>query len=261
MSVNKYRAQQLNKHISIKTPYNKHKRTKKWYGTEDPSKLPPFNWIETAKIYNHNYEKVPIEWLLDSANILVLYFSMRDSDRSDNIMSQFYEFYENARFKNLPIEVINIPMDETREDMCISYAEQANWFTLLFGDPIIITLQYKHGVTSVPHLVVTRPDGSMVSSHGILDLDEFGRNALIAWLSVAVHTKQSKKLSKETKMYGPKWNYLNAGVGKAKKPYYKRHFSTGGHTPSTVLDVNDVNTLVEKALKAEEKQDKEDHNI
>ncbi|KAF9797691.1 hypothetical protein SFRURICE_017886 [Spodoptera frugiperda] len=260
MSEKNYTAQQLNKHITIKTPF-KHKRTKKWYGTEDPCKLPPFNWIESAKIYNHSYERVPIEWLLDSADILVLYFSMRNSDRSDNIMTQFYEVYENARYNNLPIEVINVPMDETREDMCISYADQANWFTLMFDDPIIITLQYRHEITAVPHLVVTRVDGSMVSSHGILDLDEFGKNALIAWLSTAAYTKPRKKLSRDTKMYGPQWKYLNAGVGKAESPDYKRNFSRADLSFSEDLDEDDVDTLVEKALKAEAEQDKEEDNL
>ncbi|KAF9423402.1 hypothetical protein HW555_001211 [Spodoptera exigua] len=255
MSDNNYRTEELSINNSITTP-NKHKRTKKWYGTEDPSKLPPFNWLENARIYNHSYEKVPIEGVLENTDIIILYFSMRNSYRSDNIIHKFYEFYDFARLRNLPIEVINVPMDETREDMCISYEEQADWFTLMFDDPIIITLQYRHEVSSVPHLVVTKGDGSMVSSHGILDLDEFGKNAFIAWLSQTAYTKFTKKISRDKKKNAQKLNSLNPGAGNVKKHEYITHFSKLEKllTPPVL----DIDALVERSLKAERENDKEE---
>ena len=186
--------------------------------------LPPYDWLKEARIYNQNYVKVPNEWFVDSVDIVVVYFSMLNVDRR-NIMYEFYEIYENARYNNLPIEVINVPMDDTRKDFYRSFEEQANWFTLRFGDPLILNLQYRYGITAVPHLMVIRTDGTIVSSHGIVDLDEYGMNAIVAWLSTSASTFRPKRLSKELSMYGPKWKYLSIHVGKTEKPDYLRRFS------------------------------------
>ncbi|CAH1640609.1 unnamed protein product [Spodoptera littoralis] len=191
----------------------------------NPENLPPFNWIAEAKIYNHNYLKVPPEWITDGVDIIVLSFSLRDIDRPDNIMETFYEMYENARYINLPIEVINVPMDDNKQDMCISYDDQANWFTLMFNDPLIIILQYIYGVTSLPHLVVLKTDGTVVSAHGISDIDAYGKNALITWMSTSALSIQPKRVSKELQMFGPNWRYLSIGAGGAPKRdiYRKKH--------------------------------------
>ncbi|XP_021195433.2 uncharacterized protein LOC110379931 [Helicoverpa armigera] len=200
---------------------NREKKTK-----QEPSiYFTPFNWLKDAKIYNHKYERVPSAWMTDNVDCIILYFSMRNVDRPDDIMYQFYEWYENARYINLPIEVINVPMDETKENMCHGYDEQANWFTLMYNDPLILTLQYIYAICSVPHLVIIRTDCSVVSQHGILDLDKYGINAFITWMSTSAAACTPKRLSKELKMYGPKWKYLTAGVGKTDKPDYTRKFS------------------------------------
>lgn len=190
----------------------------------NPENLAPYYWLKDAKVYNHNYERIPFDWLTDCVDAIVLYFSVRGKDRN-GIIDNFYEIYENAKYKNLPIEVINVPMDETKENMCIGFDEQANWFTLMYSDPLIVILQYRYQISSVPHLVVIRTDGSIVSSHGILDLDEYGKNALITWLSCSAGSDNNKRLSKEMSMYGPKWKFLSAGVGKTAKPDYRRKFS------------------------------------
>uniref|UniRef100_A0A2A4K8B5 Thioredoxin-like fold domain-containing protein n=1 Tax=Heliothis virescens TaxID=7102 RepID=A0A2A4K8B5_HELVI len=200
------------------------KKKKKRY-REEPITFTAFNWLKDAKLYNHNYERVTSAWLTDNVDTIVLYFSIRNADRPDNIIYQFYEMYENARYMNLPVEVINVPMDETKENMCIGYDEQANWFTLMYNDPLIITLQYIYAIGSVPHLVVIRTDCSLVSQHGILDVDAYGMNAFITWLSTSASSTTPKRLSKELKKYGPKWKYLTAGVGKTAKPDYRRKFS------------------------------------
>lgn len=198
---------------------------------DNPENFPPFNWIAEAKIYNHNYLRIPVEWITYGVDIIVLYFSLRDTDRPDNIMEKFYELYENARYVNLPMEVINVPMDDNKQDVCISYDDQANWFTLMFNDPLIITLQYLYGITAVPHLVVIKTDGSVVSSHGISDLDAYGKNALITWMSTSSLIINPKRLSKELQMYGPNWRYLTIGSGGApKRDYKKKHRKS--HTKS-----------------------------
>lgn len=191
---------------------------------DNPANFPQYDWLKNAKVFNQKYERVPTAWLKDNVDVLVLHFSLRGKDRR-GIMHQFYEIYENAKYSNLPIEVINVPMDESKEDMMFGFEEQANWFTLMFNDPLIITLQYRYEICAVPHLCVLRTDGSIVSSHGILDLDRYGRNALITWFSNSTIADSPKRLSKEITMYGPTWKYLNTNIGKNDKPDYHRKFS------------------------------------
>ncbi|CAH0596922.1 unnamed protein product [Chrysodeixis includens] len=192
----------------------------------NPAKYKPVEWMNNCKMYNKNYEKVPCTFLTENVDVICLYFSLKDKDRVGNeIMQDFYEIYENAKYVNIPIEVLNVPMDDTKDAMCISFDDQANWFTLMFNDPLIIFLKYMYDITAVPHIIVLKTDGSVISSHGILDLDEYGKNALITWLSASATTKSEKRLSKERNMYGLKWRFLTLGVGKADKPNYRRKFS------------------------------------
>ncbi|CAH1640608.1 unnamed protein product [Spodoptera littoralis] len=188
--------------------------------------LPPFDWLKYAKLYNHKYEKIPSWWLRQGVDVIVLYFSLNNRDKK-HIMYDFYEWYENARFMNFPIEVINVPLDSNIEDMCMSYDEQANWFTIMYSDPLIFTLLYMYDVTCVPHLVVIRPDGTLVSSHGIMDIERYGKNALMTWLSPTANSIPPKRFSRVKRMFGQKWRYITIRVGNIKKRYYIRKFSKG----------------------------------
>lgn len=145
---------------------------------------PVCDWLKQAKIYNHKYKKVPNTLILDRVDTLVLYFSMLNVDRH-NVMSNFCDIYRHTWRIQLPLEVINVPMDENRKDMWTNFDGQPGWYTLGYGDSLITTLQYRYGITAVPHLLVIKLDGTIISTHGILDLDVYGKNALIAWLSTA----------------------------------------------------------------------------
>lgn len=205
---------------------------------DNPAKYPPVAWMNDCKVYNKNYERVPPSFLTNNVDVLCLNFSLKQKDRIGNgIMQDFYEIYENAKYVNIPIEVLNVPLDETKDAMCISFDSQANWFSLMFNDPLIVTLKYMYDITSVPHIMVLKPDGSVISTHGILDLDEYGKNALITWLSTAAATKSEKRLSKESAMYGHRWRFLTIGVGKTDKPDYRRKFSIMPTADTTSVSV------------------------
>lgn len=188
-----------------------------------PTFITPFNWLDKATVYNKKNDIVPTEWIKENADVLVILFTAKGVDK-DGIIQKFYNIYENIKYINLPLEVIYVPMDETEEEMKASYEEQANWFTLSFHDPLVHELRYMYGVTCIPHIFVIKTDGTMVSSHGILDLEEYDKNAVITWLSNTAFSKIQRKLSRDVAMYGNKWRYLN--VGAANKPDYLRRFST-----------------------------------
>ncbi|XP_039764837.1 uncharacterized protein LOC120637199 [Pararge aegeria] len=184
----------------------------------------PYNWLNEAAIFNKNKERIPFEWLEANADIIVLLFSAGITDK-DGIIEKFYDIYENVKFVNVPIEVIYIPLDEDEEEMSKAYEKQANWFTLNFACPLIPVLKYMYGITCIPHLLVIRVDGTIISSHAILDLEEYGKNAVITWLSKSSSTKIHRRFSKELSMYGKNWHHINADPNKISKAHYSRKFS------------------------------------
>lgn len=180
-----------------------------------------YKWLDDAQIYNKNNEIISSEWIENNADIVALLFTAQNIDK-DGIITKFYEIYENVKLINIPIEVIYVPMDETEESARNCYENQANWFTLKYSDPLIPKLMYLYEVSSIPHLLILKPDGTIISRHGILDLEEYGKNAIICWLPNATSSK-NRRFNKELSMYAQKWTYLQ--TDKVKRKAYNRKFS------------------------------------
>lgn len=175
--------------------------------TPIPIHFVPLNWLKKAAIYNQRGSLVPTEWLVKNADVIVLLFSSKGVDK-DGIIQKFYRIYESSKYLSLPIEVLYIPFDETAAEYRKSYKEQANWFTLKFDDPLIITLKYVYEITSLPHITVIQPDCTIISTHGILDLEQYSKNAIISWLPAAADSKRGQRdWSKDAHMYGQIWRY------------------------------------------------------
>lgn len=188
----------------------------------------PYNYLQEAKILNKKFEIVPWDWFKENADVIVLLFVAKGIDR-EGIVEKFYEIYENAKYTNIPIEVIYVPTDDNEKDMLDCYEEQANWFTLNIHDPLVIFLKFIYNITCIPHLVVTKTDGTIISSHGQRDLEVYGKNALISWLSTACSMKNHRQMSTDSKMYGEKWIFMNVGLNT--KRVYKKKFTNIIETP------------------------------
>ncbi|XP_045762813.1 uncharacterized protein LOC123865661 [Maniola jurtina] len=185
----------------------------------------PYNWLNEAAVFNKNMDRIPFEWLEANADIVALLFTAHKINK-DGLIEKFYQIFENVKFVNVPIEVIYVPLDDTEEEMQKSYENQANWFTLKYSDPLIPVLKYFYNITCIPHLLVMKVDGTIVSRHGTLDLEEYGKNAVITWLSKSASTKKCRRFSKELSMYGEKWRYINVDQQhKSTKGDYLRKFS------------------------------------
>ncbi|KOB69720.1 Uncharacterized protein OBRU01_16370 [Operophtera brumata] len=173
-----------------------------------PLEFTPYNWLTDAKIFNQKHENVAPGWILENADIVALLFTAKGIDR-DGIIQKFYEIYENVKYVNLPIEVIYVPQDLNEADAKASFEEQANWFTLEFGDPLVPTLTYLYGITCLPHIYVLKTDCSVISTHGILDLETYKKNAILTWLSSSSSTIGHRKMSKDVGMYGGQWKFMS----------------------------------------------------
>lgn len=176
--------------------------------------------MKEVNIYNKRMEIISSEWLMENADYVVILFSLKGVDRN-GIVRKFFDIYENFKSVNIPVEVINVPMDENEEDMKSSYEHQANWFTLNFDDPIIPVLKFMYEVTCLPYILVLKIDGTVISNNGIADLEKYGKNAVISWMSTSSSMNTHRDTSKETEIYGDKWEYASDFKE------YKRKFSFG----------------------------------
>ncbi|VVC86408.1 unnamed protein product [Leptidea sinapis] len=167
----------------------------------------PYDWLKEASIYNKNYTLIPVEWFKENADVIVLLFTANGLDK-DGIVEKFYSIYENVKLINIPIEVIYIPMDETEEDMMQCFERQANWFTLKIYDPLVQVLKYMYGITYMPTMFVIRPDLTLVSMLGVMDLEQHGKDAIITWLSSPLKLR-NRQLENEKNIYGNEWKYAN----------------------------------------------------
>ncbi|XP_047506054.1 uncharacterized protein LOC125050338 [Pieris napi] len=183
--------------------------------------MKPYNWLREAQIYNKKNTKISLEWLTENADVIALLFTSNGVDK-DGVVEKFYTIYENVKFINMAIEVIYVPMDENEEDMLSCYEGQANWFTLKINDPLINVLKHMYGITCMPYIVVIKPNGTIVSTTGIQDLEEYGKNALITWLSMSKPVTKERKLSREASVYGDKWMYVGSDEAKKRQEYHRR---------------------------------------
>ncbi|XP_050673146.1 uncharacterized protein LOC126971019 [Leptidea sinapis] len=179
----------------------------------------PYDWLKEASIYNKNYTLIPVEWFKENADVIVLLFTANGLDK-DGIVEKFYSIYENVKLINIPIEVIYIPMDETEEDMMQCFERQANWFTLKIYDPLVQVLKYMYGITYMPTMFVIRPDLTLVSMLGVMELEQHGKDAIITWLSSPLKLR-NRQLENEKNIYGNEWKYANVD----KKKEYRRRFN------------------------------------
>lgn len=181
----------------------------------------PYNWMKEVSLYNKRMEKIPPNWLIQNADYVVILFSKINVD-INGIVKKFYEIYESFKTVNIPVEVINVPLDDNEKDMIRSYERQANWFTLKFDDAIIPVLKFMYEVTCLPYILVLKIDGTVISNNGIADLEQYGKNAVITWMTTSASMKTHRDTNKEThesRIYGDKWEYVKDGKE------YKRKFS------------------------------------
>lgn len=167
-----------------------------------------FNWLKQAKVINKRFSPIAYSMIHENADVICLLFNQLDCDRN-GIIRKFYNIYENSKYVNIPIEVINIPLDERESDFRKSFKEQANWFSLKFDDPLINLLKFMYEVTCVPQLRIINMDCTLISRDGMGDLEEYGQNAVITWLPTPAGSKKHRHFKNDAFMYGSKWNYID----------------------------------------------------
>lgn len=51
----------------------------------------------------------------------------------------------------------------------------------LFLNPFSRELKYKYHVTTIPHVIVVKKDGTLITNSGKTEIEEIGVNVLVTW--------------------------------------------------------------------------------
>ncbi len=90
------------------------------------------------------------------------------------------DFYSDVNDKEQLMEIIYVSFDKTKED----YEEARKampWAVLPFNEAKNQALKKEYGIIGIPHLVVLKPDGTVVVPNGRADVQKKKMQAFEEW--------------------------------------------------------------------------------
>ena len=120
---------------------------------------------------------------LEHNKLIGLFFSADWCPPCRNFTPVLAEFYHSVK-RDAPhdIEIIYLSFDQSLEQYR-NYLQSMPWKTIPLGDPRIKQFSTHFNVNSIPTLVITRPDGTLVTKDGRTDVTVQGTKAIEAWKS------------------------------------------------------------------------------
>ena len=94
------------------------------------------------------------------------------------------EFYSDVNDKDQLLEIVYIPFDKTKEEY-EDFRKAMPWLALPYDDPKKEALTKEYKIIGIPHLVVLKPDGTVVVPNGRADVQKKGLQAFEEWLAKA----------------------------------------------------------------------------
>ncbi len=82
------------------------------------------------------------------------------------------------------MEIVFVSFDKSKEEY-EEYRKTMPWVALPYGDPKRDALKKEHGIIGIPHLVVLRPDGTVVMPNGRADVQKKKLQAFEEWTAKA----------------------------------------------------------------------------
>lgn len=119
---------------------------------------------------------------LSSKKLVGVYFSAHWCPPCRAFTPLLADWYEEVTGADADsIEIIFATFDKQKAEFESYYAEMP-WLTFGFEDPRIDEISDKHEVGGIPELVIFKPDGTLVTSDGRMDVETHGPNAIAEWL-------------------------------------------------------------------------------
>ncbi len=86
--------------------------------------------------------------------------------------------------KDQLLEIIYVPFDKSKEEY-EEFRKTMPWAAIPFGDPRKEAFTKEHKIIGIPHLVILKPDGTVLVPNGRADVQKKGLQAFEEWLAKA----------------------------------------------------------------------------
>ncbi|GFX14188.1 nucleoredoxin-like protein 2 [Trichonephila clavipes] len=138
--------------------------------------------LSGQELVNKSKSKVSCDDALKDKSIVAFYFSAHWCPPCRMFTPVLADFYEEVKDKGFPLEIIFVSSDRS-EDALFDYMNEAHgdWLAVPFGSPIVEQLKKKFNVQGIPMLIVTKSDGTIVSTNGRSDVENKGVKAFQDW--------------------------------------------------------------------------------
>ncbi|CAL1281400.1 unnamed protein product [Larinioides sclopetarius] len=138
--------------------------------------------LSGQKLVNKSRSTVSADEALNDKEIIAFYFSAHWCPPCRMFTPVLADFYEEVKDKGLPFEIIFVSSDRS-EDALFDYMSEAHgdWLAVPYGSQTVDQLKKKFNVQGIPMLIVTRKDGTVISTNGRSDVESKGVKAFNDW--------------------------------------------------------------------------------
>ncbi|XP_049831963.1 nucleoredoxin-like protein 2 [Schistocerca gregaria] len=141
------------------------------------------NLLAGKFLIDKNGASIPVEEILQGTKLILLYFAAAWCPYSILFVETLRAVHEEAMKFELPIQVIYVSADNNETEMLQHFSEShGHWYAVKYDDDVRPLLRMKYGITSIPVLLVVRPDGYVVSKNGRRQVEDYGVNVFLKWM-------------------------------------------------------------------------------
>jgi len=136
-------------------------------------------------LVNRNGEDVPADEALKGKQLVLFYFSAGWCPPCRAFTPLLKDFYAAIKDDDsVSLEIVFVSRDKSEKDM-LTYLKDhhGDWLGVKFSDPVADELKQKFNLTTIPLLVVTKPDGTLVTREARNDVTNKGVAAVKDWLN------------------------------------------------------------------------------
>ncbi|GJQ76384.1 hypothetical protein Trydic_g2949 [Trypoxylus dichotomus] len=127
---------------------------------------------------------VNTERALRNKETLAYYFASSSCPGQKELLQKLKDIYREVKDRRIPMEIIYISSDRDADVMLKHFRHHHHgWYALPVNAPIIGELHIQYNVTYEPQIIVVTKEGVIVTKTGMAELEEFGKNVIVKWMT------------------------------------------------------------------------------
>lgn len=139
--------------------------------------------LEHTNLINKSEAEIPAKTIINCNRYILYYFSASWCSSGQEILPIMKRIYLESNSRKLRLEIIYVSFDTNKNCMMKQFKEKHGaWYAIPFGDIAIEELKLRFGVTCIPFVIVSKTDGTIITTNGKKEIDNLGVNVLTTWI-------------------------------------------------------------------------------